>query len=338
MIRKISISNFQNHLSKFLKFRKGINTIVGDSDVGKSAILRAIKWVLMNTPRGVDFVSRGEELCEVKLQFNDHTIVRRKDTKKLNEYVLDTGNPPFVSFSNDVPEDVQKVTNVSDLNFQDQHNALFWFDKSSSDVSKEINKLVDLEKADIIIFNSKKLIREAKTLLKGHSDKLIELHKDLEETEGVEESKVSFDKAHSLFQKMTGTQNKMSDLSVLCQKILTLDTNVAVMDRTLDEVTVPDIKEWVEARDHLSDLEDLTELVINTKIPDKPIEMPDIDYSACLELSAEIERIDNLVISVEMSHAEIARIKAKIEENKLNLEELTEQLEVEVCPTCGRNL
>ena len=51
-IKKIIIDNFQSHEHTEIEFGPGLNVIVGPSDYGKSAVVRALRWVLYNEPRG----------------------------------------------------------------------------------------------------------------------------------------------------------------------------------------------------------------------------------------------------------------------------------------------
>ena len=48
MIKSLHIQNFQSHKKTTLKFHKGINVVIGQSDSGKSAIIRALNWTINN--------------------------------------------------------------------------------------------------------------------------------------------------------------------------------------------------------------------------------------------------------------------------------------------------
>ena len=45
-IKKIILQNFQSHKYSIVELDEQLNVIVGPSDSGKSAIIRALKWVL----------------------------------------------------------------------------------------------------------------------------------------------------------------------------------------------------------------------------------------------------------------------------------------------------
>lgn len=157
MIEKLRIRNFQKHGDLLVKFDERITTIVGPSDAGKSAILRALRWVLLNQPDGDAFIRDGQKEVSVVLRVDGHTVKRRRG--KANEYVLDKKS--LVSFGRgNVPDLVARITNVSDENFQLQHEAPFWFDLSAGEVSKRLNAIVDLQVVDESLAAASKMARE----------------------------------------------------------------------------------------------------------------------------------------------------------------------------------
>ena len=57
MITKIEIKNFQSHKHTVIDFSNGVNVIIGSSDCGKSAIIKAMRWCITNSPAGNSFRS-----------------------------------------------------------------------------------------------------------------------------------------------------------------------------------------------------------------------------------------------------------------------------------------
>jgi len=88
MIKNIRIINFQSHQNSFLKFDSGVNIIVGESDRGKSAIIRALRWLIWNRPTGDDFRSNWGGDTEVTIEINDEVFITRKKTKSFNGYIV----------------------------------------------------------------------------------------------------------------------------------------------------------------------------------------------------------------------------------------------------------
>jgi ABC-type transporter Mla maintaining outer membrane lipid asymmetry ATPase subunit MlaF len=73
-IKKLIIENFQSHKYTEVDFSEGFNIIFGPSDYGKSAIIRALRWVLYNEPGGLNLYGTGHPLQ--KLQWCLITIIR----------------------------------------------------------------------------------------------------------------------------------------------------------------------------------------------------------------------------------------------------------------------
>ena len=89
MITKISIKNIQSHKNSTLELSPGINAIVGSSNNGKSAILRAFYWARYNRPLGTDNLlshwavdKKGNQISEMEVTVeNQNGFVTRKRTK-----------------------------------------------------------------------------------------------------------------------------------------------------------------------------------------------------------------------------------------------------------------
>ena len=142
MLERLLIQNFQRHAKRAIDFG-AITTIVGPTDAGKSAILRALRWVCTNTPGGGAFIRHGSPGCTVRLEVDGHVIVRRRGTTgDPNTYGLDGAE--YKAFGRGVPDDIAALLNLSDLNWQGQHDAPFWFADTAGEVSRQLNAIVDL--------------------------------------------------------------------------------------------------------------------------------------------------------------------------------------------------
>lgn len=145
MINSIEIHNFQSHKHSRLEFHPGMNVIIGGSDSGKTAILRALRWLVWNRPAGDAFRSNWGGDTVVNITVDGKKITRRK-TDKTNEYALD--GMPYVAFGTDVPDDIQKLLNLNDINLQSQLDAPFLLSKSAGEVAAHFNRVAHLEKID----------------------------------------------------------------------------------------------------------------------------------------------------------------------------------------------
>ena len=153
MLQKIEIRNFQSHKATNMDLGDRVNTIQGNSDCGKSAVMRALNWLIFN-PAGDYFVSDWaksptgkaiKESCEVTVHVDGHVITRRRD-KDFNGYILD--GQTFEATRNSVPQQVAAILGLGEVNIQRQLDPPFLLSMSAGDVSRYINSLVNLTRID----------------------------------------------------------------------------------------------------------------------------------------------------------------------------------------------
>ena len=145
-IRSLTLRNFQRHAKLTIEFDPNITTLVGDTNVGKSSIVRALRWVVTNRPSGDGFIRHGKEKASVSLKMADGTTIKRTKGKEENAYHLN--DQEYKAFGQGVPEQCSAVMGLSSVNFQRQHDPYFWLSLSPGDVAKELNEIVDLDSID----------------------------------------------------------------------------------------------------------------------------------------------------------------------------------------------
>lgn len=150
MISKIIIKGYQRHKHLVLELDPGVTTIVGSTDQGKSAVLRALRWVCLNKPRGDDFINWEGARCAVTIRVEDHKITRAKG-KDENTYIMD--GKDLNAIGNDVPRDVMDILRIAPENFQEQHDPHFWISLPPPEVSRRLNEVVDLSVIDTTLSN-----------------------------------------------------------------------------------------------------------------------------------------------------------------------------------------
>lgn len=153
MIQKIIINNFQSHKYSELKLEKGVNIVMGSSNSGKTAILRALYWLVYNRPAGDAFVSHWNADKEnwttsIQIWNEKDSITRRKD-KNLNCYI--NNEESFKALRSDVPEEIQKTLNITDVNIQKQMDAPFLVSNTAGEVARFFNRIIKLNKIDTML-------------------------------------------------------------------------------------------------------------------------------------------------------------------------------------------
>lgn len=127
-IKRIELQNFQSHVKTIIEpAGPGFLTVVtGPSDSGKTAIIRALKWLLYNQPQGAEFTRTGTKLVRVAVNYAGGITVARERTKATNRYKIvrpgtgENGPEVFEGFGNAVPPEVQEITGVRPIKIADQ--------------------------------------------------------------------------------------------------------------------------------------------------------------------------------------------------------------------------
>ena len=129
-IKSIELLNFQSHQSTLIEPAPPgkLTVITGPSDSGKTAIIRALKWLLYNQPAGADFMRTGASMVRISVKFADGNIVTRERTAATNRYKIlrpvaaGQNNRPdvFEGFGAAVPLEIQEITGVRTVKIADQ--------------------------------------------------------------------------------------------------------------------------------------------------------------------------------------------------------------------------
>ncbi|HUU86954.1 MAG TPA: AAA family ATPase [Candidatus Glassbacteria bacterium] len=165
MLKVITIKNFQSHRETTLRLSPGVNIIKGQSDSGKSSIIRAIKWVLTNRPTGSAFQTAGvKEETSVRLSMDSERIIRRRGTG-INEY--NVSGSVLKAIGTDVPQEVLDIVNMDHTNFQDQFGSLLLLQDSPGKVASILNELIGQEIIDESFKRADRIIREEKVKQNG---------------------------------------------------------------------------------------------------------------------------------------------------------------------------
>lgn len=178
MIITLSIANFLSHKKSQLDFSPGVNVIVGPTDSGKSAIIKALKWVITNRPMGDGMRSSwgGETFVEVIV--DDFAIARAKEDN-INSYLIDESR--FNAIKGDVPEEIVKALNLTEINLQTQFDSHFLLSKSSGEVAQYFNKAAHLDRIDTALQNIQKWTRDVSKKLEYNTQALTTSQERLED-------------------------------------------------------------------------------------------------------------------------------------------------------------
>jgi AAA15 family ATPase/GTPase len=340
MIKELLIENFQAHEKLKVLFGDGITVFVGDSDVGKSSVIRALSWVLRNSPSGDSFIRHGTEKAKVTVILKDGTTVARERGVKHNAYYLN--GEELKAFGSDVPEPIQKITKINDSNFQFQYDSPYWFNDSGGVVSKRLNQVVDLSIIDESLKKSISLVRTNKEKIVFVKDRIKQYRETKQKTNGCAEA---HDEAQELIRSIEA-------LSVCEAHVREIESLVAEASRQQDRIR--QIEDFIQEASglikELSTLETINSLKYQVALfakadrifQDAPM-IADFavlkeEYAEFCIKKEEFERFARIKYVI----SDVQRMKQLFEEDTTEYEHQKEhfkaQTEGKICPLCKHEL
>jgi len=216
MINSIKIQNFQSHTNTQLDLDPGVNAIVGPSDCGKSAVFRALNWLINNRPGGNEFHSWAGGDPSISITLDDATITR---SRRANENIYTLNDAEFKAFGTTVPEPIQNALNISDINFQFQLDDPFLFGESPGNIARKLNEVVDLAIIDKALFNINQRYRQEVNQLKNTEDKKKLLSDELKGYDWLSDAELHLSKLEQLDESIIDNKQQGVGLSILIKEI-----------------------------------------------------------------------------------------------------------------------
>jgi predicted ATP-dependent endonuclease of OLD family len=322
MLKVITIKNFQCLPSILIQLDRRLTILVGPNDKGKSAVLRALRWLVFNRPLGKAFIRHGTKETMVSVKTSTHTIVRKTGTTNL--YKLDRKR--FKAFRSEVPPEIQALFNVADINFQPQHKPLFWFDLTPGQAAKELNRIVDLESIDRVQGEVQKRLRKKKAELEVTKTRL----------ESARSSHRRLKSAKQLTVKMGKLLVRQNDIAVESHHLARIQqlAGTAAGSQAIEENTAAAaaaarvaVSQWQAGEDTIERLNLLSRLVDSwPSMPGTSPTLPDLpkDSPQQAKLSSLVGLSSKLDNELEVLESKISRGRERLEK-KLGGR----------CPTCG---
>ena len=209
MIEKLQIQNVGTNEKLDIEFGPQVTTLIGKNALGKSWSLRALRLVALNKPAGDSYINWDADKAKIRLSIDEKKVIRIR-SKNTNTYRLSGKKKPYIAFGNDVPKDIAELLNLSEINFQGQHEAPFWFCETAGEVSRQLNSIVNLELIDSTLANIASELRKTdltikiteKALAKAVQEKkdllyVEDLNRDLENVENLQKQHEQDTREHS---------------------------------------------------------------------------------------------------------------------------------------------
>lgn len=342
IISSIKIENFQAHKELSLDFSRAITTITGPSDRGKSAIIRALIWVITNRPNGDGFIRYGADECHVTVKIGTHTIERIKGRKR-NLYILD--GVEFKALKTDVPEEVQKIFNVNPNNIQGQFDSIFWFSETAGEVGRNLNQIVNLDVIDYVLGEIQSKTRQTKTEMDVLDSMVEEQKKIIEDAKQIEAIQEIIDRIHNFQENLIEINNRIQNLGTILSEIQKLSGWLKRAENYEESYRQLEIamNQYIDTQDSLAALKSLitnidrfSSIILQSQIPESL-------FSLIVKIEEKLVDLTNLrkqwkalnLLLEDIGDVQTDIVKQE-KDAKIFEKELHQILDNNVCPLCGR--
>lgn len=252
-ITRIEINDFQSHKHSILEPAPAgqLTVIVGPSDSGKTALLRALRWLYYNTPQGCDFIRVRANIARVRIDYADgNSVTRERSRKGSNRYEIgsqENAEPDrFEGFGNTVPLEVQEITGVRPvqigdmefcLNLSEQLDGPFLGKSVSAPAkAKVLGKLAGTEEVDYAAKGVGTDIYRARQEEKRLGDEVARLEEQIKQ----------FDYLPALAERIDALEKLVSAIKTAVEQVRVLVDKKCLLDRIEAMITSEKavIRQW----------------------------------------------------------------------------------------------
>ena len=248
-IREIMVDGFQSLVGVTIPLSPGLNVVIGESDVGKSAVIRALQGLIGNS-RGDGFINVRTGRCLVSVSVpadgETRTVFWRKPE---NSYQIDD-DEPFRKVGSVVPQEVLDLLNMAPLeldktstrsiNIVEQSGPKFLVEDKETDVARTVGAITRLQP----VYNAMRLVAadrraaaaRAKTLASEASQCRLKLavFADLEsEAERLDRAKAALAQCAGTHRRLGGLREMAIRLRDNAAEMAGIATSLAVVSCTL---------------------------------------------------------------------------------------------------------
>lgn len=161
-VESISLRNFQKHRKLKLDLVPGINVITGESNRGKSSIIRAFMRLCSNTPTGATCIRFGKKQADVEAVISTddgkRTIKYSKSKSGGTSYSVDQQH--YKRCGRSVPEEVSRTLRIiPEINIQPQYRQFFLLDaRSGQERAKQLARGTNIDIIGYVITEARRQV------------------------------------------------------------------------------------------------------------------------------------------------------------------------------------
>ena len=347
MITKVIIENFQSHKKTEVEFVAGTNVIIGESDTGKSAIFRAINWVVTNRPLGDSFRSEWGGDTRVALYTSEGHVVERIRTPSRNEYIID--GQVLKAFGADPPDEIIEILQIDAFNIQEQFEPPFLLSNTPGEVARILNKAASIDDIDKAISGLKSSLNRINTDIAYNEKQLKTFTAEMKAYENLPEIETRVKRVEELEEESGVIADQIADLQRLSARVRWVE------EALLETNHIPQVLTRLEeSENRYSDYQ--TQEIQHQKLCRIATRIKDIEEE--LEQTKDVEKallragqVDGKITSLKESREKgiilrrlvdnLRRTSSSIAQLDIEIERLSKEYEriaPETCPLCGAKM
>jgi|GEM_PF-6123097 len=344
-ILKVEIKDFQSHKNTNIEFSEGFNCIIGRSDSGKSAILRALRLVICNDLRGTFFVSKNSSSNNsyVKITFDNGVEIERiKGVDNIYKITKNNNTEQFSRFGDTIPTIIRENLPEYTLNLGDYNINLMFanqFDKFIvTETSTVKTKFINSLSGSLMLTLMRKDLESDSLKLSGEINKInTELSKYKEIDKLVKLIKVLKAKLDS-YNSVRSILDKLKDVYQVYKNILDKLKRKERINSSVNKETVVNLTRTIENILLYYKFRNISDEYQAKKfLLDKIKSYKVVNTFETLEKLKQIKEKYSLIIEQEDSkRKELANFKK--EKNKLSNKLKSLIRDLKICPICNREI
>ena len=251
MIETVIIENFQSLKKAHLLFGT-FNCIIGPSDSGKSAFIRALR-ACITARRGFDFVTFGCDRVTVKVGFSDRSAIIWRRTKTTGRYQIhrDGRIQEFTKYGHSCPQEVADVAKLGSFvideqvsfnpNFSAQFDPLFLISERGSTIAKILSTVTNANNLLLAVREANLTAGKKATELKVYEEQIIEFDEQIRGFGWLGEVGEQIALVQQNLDKATEKRQLIDGLVVCSNKLKA--GHVAISDYTLEIASIHNVLE-----------------------------------------------------------------------------------------------
>lgn len=263
---RIEIRNFQSIAHEIVEVQ-GFTALVGRSNIGKSAVVRAVKAALTGAPAdayvrhqsGCPRITKAAKschcFCSVSIVSPGFDLLWEKgDT--VNRYVFN--NATYTAVSRGTPDFLLKecsLVKLGDdkelLQVADQFNPIFILNRSGTVVADVLSDVVKLDQINVAIRAVEKDRKEVVATRKVREDDVVSLELSVAAYKGLDEAVVRVRQVESKETLVQETEKKLAELTAFLDSLIDVVVRVKVLV-TVDSVVVPQVQPVLDLSETLA--------------------------------------------------------------------------------------